>query len=368
MSKAAELAALIGSGEAQIAQNILINGGMAIAQRSSSSTSSGYQTVDRTRAEFGGASVTQSQQALTSGSPYDAGHRNFFRCANTSTSSATSAYLQINQEIEAQNVATSGWDATSSSSFITMSFWARSSLAGTYNVLLKSHDGTAQGFSSAFTLVADTWKKIEVTISGNSSITINNDNGIGLRCYVVPFLGSDYTTSGHTSDAWQTLSNTNLTPDYAQNWANTASATFDLTGWKVEIGEVATTFEHEDMGTTLAKCQRYYFHTYKLGVAIGTSGTSNGAAYCRPSSSGAVTWHPNFVVVYPTPMRATPALTFYSIGGTVDRISHVSSGFSHGTNDSVSAVYQMGERGIHGITISTSSNIMGGHVLANAEL
>jgi hypothetical protein len=139
-----------------------------------------------------------------------------------------------------------------------MSFWARSSLAGTYNVLLKSHDGTAQGFSSAFTLVADTWKKISVTIPGNSSITINNDNGIGLRCYVVPHLGTDYTTSGHTSDAWQTLDNNNLVPDYAQNWSNTASATFDMTGWQVEVGQVSTPFPHEDIGTTLAKCQRYY--------------------------------------------------------------------------------------------------------------
>jgi hypothetical protein len=75
---------------------------------------------------------------------------------------------------------------------------------------------------------------------------------------VVPHLGTDYTTSGHTSDAWQTLDNNNLVPDYAQNWSNTASATFDMTGWQVEVGQVSTPFPHEDIGTTLAKCQRYY--------------------------------------------------------------------------------------------------------------
>jgi len=321
MSKAAELAALIGSGQAQIAQNLIINGGFTAAQRGTSSTSSGYQTVDRTRAEFSGASVTQSQQALTAGSPYDDGHRYFFRCANTSTSSATSAYLQINQEIEAQNVATSGWDATSSSSYLTMSFWARSSLAGTYNVLLKSHDGTAQGFSSAFTLVADTWKKISVTIPGNSSITITNDNGIGLRCYVVPHLGTNYTTSGHTSDSWQTLDNNNLVPDYAQNWSNTASATFDMTGWKVEVGEVATPFKHEDFGTTLAKCQRYLyrrnFEIYDVvcqGASLGDKGSyclhlpvamrakpscSQGSGiYCWYNKAGSITTQTNLAVTY----------------------------------------------------------------------
>jgi len=293
MSKAAELAALIGSGQAQIAQNLIINGGMAISQRGTSATNSGYGTVDRTKPEFSGASVTQTQEALTSGGPYDDGHRYFFRCANTSTSSATSAYLQINQEIEAQNVARSGWKFTSSSSFITMSFWARSSLAGTYYVLYKTQDGTRQTFSSAFTLVANTWKKISVTTPGNSNITIDNDNGHGLRCYVVPYYGTDYTTSGHTSDAWQTLDSANQLPDYAQNWANTASATFDLTGWKVEVGEVATPFEHRSHADELIRCQRYYQsvdHYYSSGSS------SVNAFYYTP-------------LYFPINMRGTPTMT-----------------------------------------------------------
>tara|TARA_B100000035_G_scaffold299301_1_gene293844 strand:- start:223 stop:1323 length:1101 start_codon:yes stop_codon:yes gene_type:complete len=295
MSKAAELAALVGSGQAQIASNLIINGSNQIAQRATSSTSSGYQTVDRTRAEFSGASVTQSQQALTSGGPYDDGHRFFFRCANTSTSSATSAYLQINQEIEAQNVATSGWDATSSSSFITMSFWARSSLAGTYNIHLRTHDGTARSFSTTFTLVADTWKKVTATIPGNSGITVTNDNGIGLRCYIIVHYGTNYTSSGHTSDAWQTVDTADLTADFAQNWSNTASATFDMTGWKVEVGEVATPYPHEDFATTLYKCQRYYqvVGDYR-GIYTGSRWTST-----------------QIYATYPLacPLRASPSLS-----------------------------------------------------------
>ena len=286
MSKAAELAALIGSGQAQTASNLIINGSNQIAQRSTSSTSSGYQTVDRTRAEFSGASVTQSQQALTSGGPYNDGHRFFFRCANTSTSSATSAYLQINQEIEAQNVATSGWDATSSSSFITMSFWARSSLAGTYNIHLRTHDGTARSFSTTFTLVADTWKKVTATIPGNSGITVTNDNGIGLRCYIIVHYGTNYTSSGHTSDAWQTVDTADLTADFAQNWSNTASATFDMTGWQLEVGQVSTPYPHEDFGTTLEKCYRYYYkieHSYgSIDIGSGLETTTTQARIFVP--------------------------------------------------------------------------------------
>ena len=326
MSKAAELAALIGSGQAQGNKNLIINGGMEIAQRGTSSTSSGYQTVDRTRAEFSGPSVTQSQQALTTGGPFNDGHRFFFRCANTSTSSATSAYLQINQEIEAQNVATSGWDATSSSSYLTMSFWARSSLAGTYNVLLKSHDGTAQGFSSAFTLVADTWKKISVTIPGNSSIAITNDNGIGLRCYVVPHLGTNYTTSGHTSDAWQTLDNNNLVPDYAQNWSNTASATFDLTGWQLEVGEVATPFQHEDIGTTLTKCQRYYEVIQVANYFVTGLSYAANAQNCAP-------------MFYRTTKRATPTITFPSLGTSPGTVGVTGTDAGYVTQGSVLRTY-----------------------------
>ena len=308
MSKAAELAALIGSGQAQTANNLIINGSNQIAQRATSSTSSGYQAVDRTRAEFSGASVTQSQQALTAGSPYDDGHRFFFRCANTSTSSATSAYLQINQEIEAQNVATSGWDATSSSSFITMSFWARSSLAGTYNIHLRTHDGTARSFSTTFTLVADTWKKVTATIPGNSGITVTNDNGIGLRCYIIVHYGTNYTSSGHTSDAWQTVDTADLTADFAQNWSNTASATFDMTGWKVEVGEVATPFEHEDIGTTLAKCRRYY---YRIEHSYGS--VDVGAGVQNATTQAVVQFH------FPVEMRTYPsAVETSSTAGNFD--------------------------------------------------
>ena len=301
MSRARQIADL-GSPAASglSSRNILINGGMIIAARGTSATNSGYGTVDRTKPEFGGASVTQTQTALTSGGPYNDGHRYFLRCTNTSVSSATSAYLQINQEIEAQNVATSGWNFTSTTSYVTMSFWARSSLAGTYYVLLKSHDGTAQGFTSAFTLVADTWKKIEVTVPGNSNITVNTDNGYGLRCYVVPYFGTDYTTSGHTSDAWQALSNTNLAPDYAQNWANTAGATFDLTGWQVEVGTSASPFEHEDIGTTLRKCQRYYFSRSSQNWVFNID---NDDSYRRG------------IEVFPVRMRATPTVTV-TWGGT----------------------------------------------------
>ena len=80
-------------------RNLIINGAMQVAQRGTSSTSSGYHTVDRYKPSFGGVSVTQSQQALSSGDPYNEGFRHFLRTANTATSTSTTAYTQIEQRI-----------------------------------------------------------------------------------------------------------------------------------------------------------------------------------------------------------------------------------------------------------------------------
>jgi len=74
------------------------------------------------------------------------------------------------------------------------------------------------------------------------------------------------------------------------------------------------------------------------------------------------------MVVYPQHMRATPSITFYSINGTVDRVSFLGSDFSHDTNVSITGVYELGERGINGISIGAGDQSIGGHVIANAEL
>ena len=240
-------------------RNLIINGGMNISQRSVSSTANGYGSLDRYRIQYSGAGVTHSQESLSSSdSPYSEGFRTALKLTNTSTSSATSAYAQVFQIIESQNVAGSGWNYTSTSSSITFQFWAKSSLAGTYTTFLRTNDGTAYLYSKDFTLVADTWKKITCTVPGNSNLVFNNDSGAGLDLFVVPHYGTNFTTSGHTDDAWIAYSSSNIAGDYAQSWTNTSSATFFITGVQLEVGEQATPFEHEDIGTTLRKCQRYY--------------------------------------------------------------------------------------------------------------
>lgn len=282
-------------------RNLIINGAMQVAQRATSSTTSGYESLDRYKIQFSGASVTHSQESLSSSdSPYSEGFRTALKLTNTSTSSATSAYLQVFQIIESQNVAGSGWNYTSTSSSITFQFWAKSSLAGTYTTFLRTNDGTAYLYSKDFTLVADTWKKITCTVPGNSNLVFNNDNGKGLDLFVVPHYGTDFTTSGHTDDAWIAYSGSDIAGDYAQSWTNTSSATFFITGVQLEVGENASDFEHRSFGEELSLCQRYY---HRLDSANGNGNYLRYNNHRATSTTGSAgTYH------LPVKMRATPSI------------------------------------------------------------
>ena len=270
--------------------NILINGSMEVIQRqppSASSTVTGYKTVDRWNANWGGTSagITQAQVALTSGGPYDEGHRYVFKCTNTSNTTAADKWFYIRQGLEAKIMRNCGWQYNSTSSYITYSFWAKSSLAGTYYVFMYSADGTPQSFRKSFTLSAATWTKVSVTIPGAANITINDDTGLGCNLDIHVDRGTDYTGSGGIADnAWGQHSSATGTADMAQAWQNTSSATFEVTGCKLELGQSATPYDHLSFDKELERCQRYYAKSYIYTERPG------GAAYYPNAGSYAGTY------------------------------------------------------------------------------
>ena len=257
MSKAAELAALIGSQTALSNRNLIINGAMNVAQRGTSSTTSGLQTVDRFFNTFGTAAVTQTQDSTV---PSGEGFSHSYKQECTTASSATGAFFGISYHVEAQDIRNSGWDYTSPNSSVTLSFYARSSVAGTYMASLRTDDGTAYNIASQYTLEANTWKRVILTFPGNSNLTINNDTGIGLKVFPMLELGSDY-TAGSSFDAWAAHSGSAQSPDANILFHDTANATFFVTGIQLEVGEQATPFEHRSFGDELLRCQRYFFRT-----------------------------------------------------------------------------------------------------------
>ncbi len=263
--------------------NLIINGDMAIAQRGTSSTVSGIKTVDRWNSVWNGGGITTTQVALTSGGAYDEGHRHALKMAVTSTHSANNRYAQIRYIPEAKDIRNFGWQYTSGSSYITVSFWVKSSLAGTYFFSMYGPDSaTAQIYSTPFTLSADTWTKVTKTIPGGSNIVLNDDTGIGFYIDIRLDLGTDYTASDATINAWadRVASDAKTTTDFAQSWANTANATWELTGVKLEVGQSATTFEKPDYTTELKKCFRYYEKiTNVAGFSIMGNAANANAAY-----------------------------------------------------------------------------------------
>ena len=300
-------------------RNLIINGSMQVAQRGTSSTTSGMKTVDRWTNNWSGGGVTQSQVSEQTGTVFENGFSNYLRLTNTSNTTTDTDYRFIGQTIEAQNVANSGWNFKSSSSYVTLTAWVRSSLAGTYYGWLNSRDGTGQTYTFSYTLSANTWTKITKTIPGNSNVAIHNNNEEGLVVHFIPWYGTYYSTSGHTLNTWITQSSTNRCPDFGQNWANTSNATFDVTGVQLEVGEQATPFEHRSYGEELARCQRYCYRLGGLGKqyqAVGTGFIGHNGS----TDTGKV------IVKLPTSMRTNPSVSV--IGNTQGFWVHTGAAFS----------------------------------------
>ena len=279
-------------------RNLIINGDMRVAQRGTSTTTNLDFVVDRFKTDYLGGTLTSTQESLSSSdTPYTHGFRNSLKLTNSSAgSTAASDFRRLGQTIEAQDLANSGWNYTSATSFITLSFWVKSSLAGTYSGDLYNQDGD-QGYHFDFTLSANTWTKITHSIKGGSGVVINNDNGQGMVVRLMPYLGTNYTTSNAAAETWATYSSAYITGDYAQNWASTASATFEVTGVQLEVGDQATPFEHRSFGEELALCQRYFL---KCDVPCYGQGEFQAGSYTTKAV---------MTVQFPVEMRVAPTVT-----------------------------------------------------------
>ena len=285
-------------------RNLIINGAFQAAQREESSTTSGLATVDRFQQIHSGTNEapTQARVDVASGTtPYTLGFRKAFKITNGNQTGGAGAddYIWIQTKLEAQHIASSGWDYTSTSSYITLSFWVKSSVAQDFKGYLRSRDGTERMYPfNTGSLTADTWTKITKTIPGNSGLQFDNDANEGMQLNIGCFFGTNLTNNSTTEDAWATWDSTARSKDFTSTWYTTNDATFEITGVQLEVGSVATDFEHLSEGDNLRRCLRYYF---KLGygvqycnVAIGImANTTNFRATCQ----------------WPTPMRSAPTLT-----------------------------------------------------------
>ena len=303
-------------------RNIIINGAMKIAQRRLSQVSStnGYRCVDRFRHTSTGLDnpPTHAQVDIDAGTtPYTLGFRKSYRITNGNQSNGAGAddRMQTQYSVEAQDIANSGWNYTSSSSFITLSFWVKSSVPQNFFGFLQSNDGTSQTFPfQTGSLVADTWTKIIVKVPGNSNLQFDNNTDIGLKILWDLFEGTNKTDSSVTLNQWAASDATAKTPDQTPTWYTTNNATFELTGVQLEVGTAATPFEHRSFADELTRCQRYFHKSGDIGTANEwfpeVSAHANHGACAAPCLDGDQdrAFHQSY---FPVLMRANPTLTFY---------------------------------------------------------
>ena len=270
-----------------------VNGAMEVAQyydKVGAITDSGYYAVDRMRVTAANCdeNPTISQSDVASGtSPYTLGFRKAVKIQNGNQTSGAGADDRVTLEhrFEHQDIATSGWNYTSTTSFITVQFWVKSSVAQTYFGRFTSQAGTLKTYPFSFALTADTWTKVVKTIPGHADLSFTaGSNANGLLLELIPFRGTDTTSNSVSVDEWHTYSSSTRTPDNTSTWYTTNDATFEVTGLQIEVGSQATAFEHRTYGDELLLCQRYFimFTGNVTAWRLGHSWVSTAsAAYCN---------------------------------------------------------------------------------------
>jgi len=327
-------------------KNRIINGAMVIDQRNAGAsvpvTASAPYTVDRWRS-FGSQSskltVQQTPSATETGyaTRVGAGFTSYLACTSQSAYTVgSSEYFNILQSIEGLNISDLAW-GTANAKTITISFWAYSSLTGTFGGAI-NNSALNRSYPFTYTISsADTWEQKSITIAGDTSGTWLTTNGVGM--YVRFGLGAGATLSG-TAGAWS--GSTYVSATGATSVVGTNGATFYITGVQLEKGSTATSFDYRPYSTELQLCQRY-LPAYNGGVdAIFANGS---VANSTIAAAG---------FIFPVSTRVPPT------GITVSSGSHFSIYYAAAVSTS-SAVAYGGRSSVYGAQVNfTGSGLTAG--------
>ena len=340
-------------------RNLIINGAMQVAQRGTSTTGGGF-LVDRFELNINNTDNIAITQSQDSSGP--SGFANSWKILATTAESVVAAdeRVRFRQNIEGQNLQQFAF-GTSAAKSMTLSFYVKSNKTGTYAVNLEQDDAS-RIIGSTYTInTADTWEYKTITVSGDTSGTINDDNGAGLVVSWYLLAGSNYTGTDNTS--YGASADGKQAYGHSTTWGQGTNDDFYITGIQLELGDTATTFEHRSYSDELRRCQRYFYavneHTstydYPFFVA---------SAFSTTQANGGIS--------LPVPMRATPtnsygnAFRFYR-NSTYDDFTTLAN--DGGSNLSLN--FAASNTLSH--TAGTSGNIQvripdGGYIEADAEL
>jgi hypothetical protein len=243
-------------------KNLIINGAMQVSQRGTSeasvSTTKYANAPDRWRFVAGNGGTWTVSQSTTSPNLFANSYK--FDCTTADSSLGAGDFLAFDQGLEGLDLQDLGW-GTSDAKSVTVSFHVRSNKTGTYTCELFQGAGGVGGsnilVSKSYTIgVADTWEKKTITFSGNTAVAFTNDNSRQLTLNLWLAAGSNF-TGGTFSDGTYHNANNKRVASGQVNLADSTSNEWYITGVQIEVGSVATDFEHKSYGDTLWDCQRY---------------------------------------------------------------------------------------------------------------
>lgn len=295
-------------------RNLIINGAMQVAQRGTSATTFSYGTVDRFKPSEGSTSSLAITQTQDTNAP--SGFSNSLKITVTTAETMSgSKQLAVFHAMEAQNLQQLGY-GTSDAQSVTVSFWVKSSVTGTYCLSLYENDDN-RNIGATYTInSANTWEYKTITFPPDTVGVIDNNNGGGLETYFFLSCGPDRKTTDNTS--WATWSAARFGYGQVADVAGTTNATWQITGVQLEVGDTATSFEHRSYGQELALCQRYYFKRSDDSGPIGSG-----------------IWYANNQILahfaFPQDMRAAPSIatgsggfaSCYTTGSAIRSLGHV---------------------------------------------
>jgi len=344
-------------------KNRIINGDMRIDQRNAGAavTATGLFPVDRfpvTHSSDGAFSAQQDSSA-------PAGFNNSVKFTVTTADASIGAtqILLLRQFIEGNNIADLGW-GTANAKTVTLSFWVRSSVTGTFGGSI-GNNANDRYYSYSYSISsADTWEYKTVTIAGDTSGTWLTDTGIGIRVYFSLTAGADRVQA---AGSWQTTGGFIAGSTGQVQLLETLNATWYITGVQLEVGSVATPFERRPFGAELALCQRYY---YKSAVETGSKVLGIGFNDTTTLAKANV----NFKVsmrAAPTSLETTGTAADYSIrvaGGAVDCNSVPTLDNASTESGSVNASVASGLTAGQGIYLRTGGSSTNSFLGFSAEL
>jgi hypothetical protein len=364
MSKAAELAALIGSQSSLANRNMIINGNMEVAQRSTSVavTASGYHTCDRWGITLDSAGrFTMSQESITDLEGF--GKALKLDCTTADTSIASSEVFFLYQKFEGQFLQKMQ-KGFSSAKPVTVSFYVKGNASATYVAELLDADNSSRHINKSFS-VTTSWSRVSLTFPGDTTGKLDADNAYSLRLNIWLHAGSDY-SGGTLQTSWGSSVGANRAAGITSFFDST-DREFFITGVQMELGEVATPFEHETFDDNLVRCQRYYQKSYVYETAPGTA-TQHGFWSTGGHQGGTSTGYVEGIINFERLMRATPTLTLYDHSGNSNKCARLATGTARYANESISTS-NLNARGVTMYSTSgTAAGIVQGHYTVSAEL